>query len=73
MLIQPGSIVLPASSQGRTGYTIDVDGHADDVGFGESNFALSLARAYRVRTYLMGRGIPGSGSSSTAMAPSDPP
>lgn len=45
--------------EGRTGYTIDVDGHADDVGFGESNFALSLARAYRVRTYLMGRGIPG--------------
>lgn len=43
----------------RDGYVLELDGHADDVGQDEANFALSLGRAYRVRSFLMGLGVPG--------------
>ncbi len=41
----------------REDYVLEIDGHADDVGQDEQNFALSLGRGYRVRGFLMGLGV----------------
>jgi len=42
----------------RERFVLEVAGHADDVGDPDSNFALSLARAYKVRAYLIDMGLP---------------
>lgn len=44
----------------RGDYTLEVVGHADDVGDRESNLALSLARAWAVRAFLVDLGVPAS-------------
>lgn len=43
----------------RGAYRLELSGHADDVGQDEANFALSLGRGYRVRSFLMELGVPG--------------
>ncbi len=40
-------------------YTFTVEGHADERGTREYNFALSARRAQTVRDYLASRGVPG--------------
>jgi outer membrane protein OmpA-like peptidoglycan-associated protein len=44
--------------QSREAFLLELSGHADDVGDPDSNLALSLARAYRVRAYLIELGVP---------------
>jgi len=44
--------------QSREAFLLELSGHADDVGDTDSNLALSLARAYRVRAYLIELGVP---------------
>jgi outer membrane protein OmpA-like peptidoglycan-associated protein len=40
------------------GFILVLEGHADEAGDPESNLALSLARAHKVRAYLVERGLP---------------
>ncbi len=44
----------------RGDYKLEVVGHADEVGDRESNLALSLARAWAVRAFLVDLGVPAS-------------
>lgn len=41
------------------GFELVLEGHADEAGDPESNLALSLARAHKVRAYLVELGLPG--------------
>lgn len=49
-----------ATLRARPDMGIEVAGHADEAGDAESNFALSLARAYKVRALLIELGVPSS-------------
>lgn len=44
--------------QTREAFLLELSGHADDVGDADSNLALSLARAYKVRAHLIELGVP---------------
>lgn len=60
-ILEPGRRrldALIAETNSLEGFVLVVEGHADEAGDSESNLALSLARAHKVRAYLVERGLP---------------